>query len=260
MKKTLCIAVVLVTANPVLAQLTTPKVSVARWPQGKTAAVSLTFDDGVNTHLDVAGPILHKYGLNGTFFVNTGRKEWRNRKPEWQHLAAEGNELANHTVNHPCLLEEIEPHSQSYTPEMMEAEIRDAATEITTTANSHRGLTFAFPCGNMSFGMPSDQSKNEALYMTYVSRYAFGGRGYGSGGPQDPDEMNVLTITDLGSTEGRDSEALIAMARSAFEKKNWGVFCFHGVGGDWLSITPAALDGLATFLRQNSEIWVASCW
>jgi sialate O-acetylesterase len=109
--------------------------------------------------------------MSGTFFVNTGRLEWKRRKSEWHELAAQGNELGNHTVNHPCLLEQIEPHSQDYSPEMIEAEIRDTAAEITATANSHRGLTFAFPCGNMSFGMPADQS-NKTMVRSRGSRSA----------------------------------------------------------------------------------------
>jgi peptidoglycan/xylan/chitin deacetylase (PgdA/CDA1 family) len=131
---------ILVFSGIAFAQSEVPKVTIARWPQDRVAAVSLTFDDGLNSHLDVVGPLLKKHHLIGTFFINTGRAEWKNRKPEWQQLAAQGNEVGNHTVNHPCLLEEIVPHSQSYTPEMMEAEIRDAAAEITATTGSHRGL------------------------------------------------------------------------------------------------------------------------
>lgn len=248
----------LATVSVGLAQEAVPKVSVARWPGDRKAAISLTFDDAMNTHLDQARSILKKHQLVGTFFVSTGRREWKDRKPEWQALAAEGNELANHTVNHPCLLEIIQPHSQDYTPEMMEAEIRDAAADIAATTNSHRGLTFAYPCGDMSFGKPAEQAKNEALYLTYVSRYAFGGRGYKSGEPQDPDDMDVLTIPDLGVTEAKDSAALIAMAQTAVDAGNWGVFCFHGVGGEWLSVTTDAMDGLAGHLQRHPEIWTAS--
>jgi len=236
-----------------------PKISIARWPGDRKAAISLTFDDAMNTHLDQARPILKRHRLVGTFFVTTGKPEWQNRKTEWQALAAEGNELGNHTVNHPCLLEVIQPHSQDYTPEMMEAEIREAAAEIVTTTNSHRGLTFAYPCGNMSFGKPADQAKNEALYMTFVSRYAFAARGaVGAGSPEDPDEMDVLTISDLGTTEAKDAPALINMAEGAVAADNWGIFCFHGVAGEYLSITSDALDGLAAYLQPNSEIWTAS--
>jgi len=145
------------------AQTAAPAVTVARWPQDRVAAISLTFDDGINTHLDFVGPILKKHHLNGTFFVTTGMGPWEKRKPEWKQLAEQGNELANHTVHHPCLLAQIKPHSQDYTPAMMEAEIKDAAQQITQLLNSHRGLTFAYPCGNMSFGKPQDEVAKRCL-------------------------------------------------------------------------------------------------
>ena len=74
------------------AQSGAPSVSVARWPQDRTAAISLTFDDGIDTHLDHVGPILKKHHLNGTFFVATALGPWEKRKAEWKQLAADGNE------------------------------------------------------------------------------------------------------------------------------------------------------------------------
>src|SRR5215470_1355822 len=159
------------------AQNSSARVTVARWPQDRLAAISLTFDDGINTHLDFVGPILKKHHLKATFFVTTGRGPWEKRKTEWKHLALDGNELANHTVNHPCLLEQITPHSQDYTPAMFESEIRDAAFELAKTLSTARGLTFAYPCGNMSFGKPQDEVINAALYARYVSEHSFAARG-----------------------------------------------------------------------------------
>lgn len=239
------------------AQNSSPKVSVTRWPQDREAAISLTFDDGINSHLDFAGPIVKKHHLTGTFFVTTGMGPWEKRKPEWKQLAQDGNELANHTVHHPCLLAQITPHSQDYTPAMMESEIAGAAQDLAQSLNSNRGLTFAYPCGNMSFGKPGDEVKNAALYMRYVSEHSFGARGVGDR-PENPDELNVLDISDLGSTAGKDFVDLLHLAAPAFDGHNWGVYCFHGVGGDWLSITPEALDELSGYLERHPEVWTAT--
>jgi peptidoglycan/xylan/chitin deacetylase (PgdA/CDA1 family) len=239
------------------AQNPSPKVSITRWPQDRSAAISLTFDDGINTDLDHAGPILKKHHLNGTFFVTTGMGPWEKRKAEWKQLALDGNELANHTIHHPCLLAQITPHSQDYTPEMMDEEIAGAARELTQVAGSDRGLTFAYPCGNMSFGKPADEVKNAALYMRYVSEHSFGARGVGTG-PANPDELNVLDVHDLGPTADKGVVELLNLAEPAFQSHNWGVYCFHGVGGDWLSVSPDALDELAAYLERHSEIWKAT--
>ncbi len=239
------------------AQNFSPAVTVARWPQDRLAAISLTFDDGINSHLDFVGPILKKHHLHATFFVATAMGSWEKRQAEWKQLALDGNELANHTVHHPCLLEQITLHSQDYTPAMFEAEIRDAALDLAKTLNSSRGLTFAYPCGNMSFGKPQDEVANTALYLRYVSEHAFAARAV-SGGPVNPDELNVLAVADLGPTAGKGFPALLAQAEPAFASHNWGVFCFHGVGGDWLAITPEALDELAAYLERHPEIWTAT--
>ncbi|HKV63514.1 MAG TPA: polysaccharide deacetylase family protein [Candidatus Acidoferrum sp.] len=240
------------------AQTNAPAISVTRWPQDHLAAISLTFDDGINSHLDFVGPILKKHHLSGTFFVTTAMGPWEKRKLEWKQLALEGNELANHTVHHPCMLPQIKPHLQDYTPALMEAEVRDAAQQITQLLNSHRGLTFAYPCGNMSFGKPQDEVASAALYARYVSENSFGARGVGAGSPQNPDELNVLDVGDLGPTADKDSIALLAMAQPALRGHLWGVYCFHGVGGDWLSITQETLDEVAGYLERHSEIWTAT--
>lgn len=244
-------------ASFVSAQNSAPIVSVTRWPQDRASAISLSFDDGINTHLDVVGPMLKKHHLNATFFVTTGMGPWEKRKAEWKELADEGNELANHTVHHPCMLPQITPHSQDYTPEMMEAEIREAAQEISKVVPKQRGLTFAYPCGNMSFGKPPDEVKNAALYLRYVSAHAFGARAVGQGGA-NPDELNVLAINDLGATAGKDIPGLLDLAQPALRSHNWGVYCFHGVGGDWLSITKESLEGLTDYLERHPEIWTAT--
>jgi len=51
-----CVFVLFATAA--LAQDGIPKASVTRWPQDRAAAISLTFDDGIDTDLDFVEPIL----------------------------------------------------------------------------------------------------------------------------------------------------------------------------------------------------------
>ena len=40
------------------------------WPNRQLAAVSLTFDDGLQSQLDLAVPILEECAVRGTFYVN----------------------------------------------------------------------------------------------------------------------------------------------------------------------------------------------
>ena len=239
------------------AQTTAPP-TVTPWPGDHSAVISLTFDDAMETHLDNVGPILKKHGLHATFFVSTGSEAWRKRIREWRQLAAEGHEIGGHTVNHPCLLQQIEPHAQAYTPQMMEAEIRDGAESILREIRGTHGLTFAYTCGNLSFGPPADQARNAVLYQRYVSEHFFAARIYGWTGTVALDDLSVLTVPDLGFTEGHDFRALLVMADLALSNHRWGVFTFHGVGGQWLSVTSDALDELAGYLARHQEIWTAT--
>lgn len=67
--------------------------------------VSLTFDDGYANQYTNAGPILASHGMQGTFFVSTGflgssgYMTWS----QVSSLAAAGNEIGGHTLDHPDL-------------------------------------------------------------------------------------------------------------------------------------------------------------
>jgi peptidoglycan/xylan/chitin deacetylase (PgdA/CDA1 family) len=82
---------------------------VANWPLGRTAALSIRFDDSHPSHLSKAVPILREYGFKGTFMVNPGPKEPGSRQnyefetqhAEWAALMKQGDmELANHSAHH----------------------------------------------------------------------------------------------------------------------------------------------------------------
>jgi hypothetical protein len=82
---------------------------IANWPLGRSAALSICFDDSHPTHLSKAIPILREYGFKGTFMVNPGPKEPGSRQnyafetqlAEWEAVAKRGDmELANHSAHH----------------------------------------------------------------------------------------------------------------------------------------------------------------
>ncbi|MGO8786452.1 MAG: polysaccharide deacetylase family protein [Terriglobia bacterium] len=232
--------------------------TVTPWPQDRAAAVSLTFDDGLPTHLENAGPILKKHHLHGTFFVVTSSKTWTERADGWRRLAAEGNEIGSHTINHPCLLDDFKPNAKDYTAPMIRAELRDSARAITVRLEIHRGLTFAYPCCNMTFGPPADQARDQAVYLGMVAEYYFAARADNAGMPMNPPEMNPLTVTGLSRTVGVDGPGLLAMLPPIYRGHQWGVYTFHGIGGDGLTTSAEALDTLARHIEQHSEIWCAT--
>src|SRR5947207_8597586 len=69
----------------------------------KKAAVVLTYDDAVDQHLDNAIPVLDSLGLKASFYITGYSVSVRTRMTEWKQLAANGHELGNHTLYHPCV-------------------------------------------------------------------------------------------------------------------------------------------------------------
>jgi peptidoglycan/xylan/chitin deacetylase (PgdA/CDA1 family) len=51
----------------------TGKTQIMRWPDGKSGAVSITFDDGSVNQFKQAIPVLNSLKLPATFFIITGQ-------------------------------------------------------------------------------------------------------------------------------------------------------------------------------------------
>ena len=110
-------------------QATGLSLAIARWHDGRQAALSIRFDDSHPTHLSKAIPILREYGFRGTFMVNPGGKEpntrrrsdFEDHRAEWEACARQGDqEFANHSLHHRGAIGD----------EDTEAEIGDAAKAI----------------------------------------------------------------------------------------------------------------------------------
>lgn len=56
---------------------------ITKWQDGKTAAVSLTYDDNTINQFRVALPLMNKYGFKGTFYVITGSVPGSQFKPRY---------------------------------------------------------------------------------------------------------------------------------------------------------------------------------
>ena len=85
-----------------LAQADVPSHRRVAWPDGHQAAVSLTYDDGLDSQLANAAPELRRFGFKATFFLT--RENMEARVADWVALARQGHEIGDHTFHHPCIL------------------------------------------------------------------------------------------------------------------------------------------------------------
>ena len=87
------------------AQAWTSTHQITYFQGNKAGAVSFTFDDGYLGQATTAVSELNARGVKGTFFLITG-PDWISNNVSWatwQNVAAQGHEIASHTVTHPFL-------------------------------------------------------------------------------------------------------------------------------------------------------------
>jgi peptidoglycan/xylan/chitin deacetylase (PgdA/CDA1 family) len=71
-----------------------------QWPNGKTAALSLTFDDARVSQVDAGIPFLNKLETKATFYVLSSA--YTQRLEAWKAALKAGHEIAHHTKTHAC--------------------------------------------------------------------------------------------------------------------------------------------------------------
>jgi len=224
------------------------------WPNGARAAVNLAYDDALDSQLDHAIPALNRYGFKGSFYLTLASDTVRQRLDDWRAVAANGHELGNHTLFHPCSAsrpdrEWVEPqHDLDY---ITVAEMRERillANSMLHAIDGQAERTFTAPCGDLeAAGVPY----LEAVGPQFVAIKAYAGG-------VTPD-MNRVDPSFVGVTApvGLSGEQLIGIAREAADKGTMANFTFHGIGGDYLSVSREAHDELLRFLDQNRDMyWV----
>lgn len=74
---------------------------IAKWYGNKDAAVSLRFDDSLESHVNFVIPKLNEYGIKATFMINPGLGRYKKNKDFWENQVPKmGHELGNHTMHH----------------------------------------------------------------------------------------------------------------------------------------------------------------
>lgn len=225
------------------------------WPEGKKAAIVLTYDDAAPTHLDNAVPQLDEAGLKGTFFLNA-----RFGEPDvarWRAAAANGHELGNHTLFHPCpagsFAMEKQYESEGYSMAGLLAEVA-AMNTLLHALDGKTGRTMAVPCG---IPLAGGQSYIEPLRASGLIRYMRNNIGAGAV-ITDPDKLDPMDVPCRGFAESATAEDYIAFVKQVEASGGMAVIVFHGVGGDWLAVSNEAHRGLLKYLKEREAvIWTA---
>ena len=226
-----------------------------KWPGGKKSAIVLTYDDALLSQLNFAYPQLSKYGLKGTFFLD-GRFQEQDME-RWSEVSRNGNELANHSIYHPCSEKayKASAYSESYTPESMVREI-GIMNKLLHGLDGSKPRTYAYPCGaSLAGGVDyTAQLKSSGLI-----KYARAGSDRNHTVVTDFKNLDFFKVPSWGLAAKTEGTALIELVKDAQKAGGMAVFMFHGVGGDYIDVSAEAHEELLRYLSENKkDIWVGT--
>ena len=205
----------------------------------------------MQSHLDNAIPQLNAHGFRGTFFLNALYQ------PAlligFREAAQAGHELGNHTLNHPC------PLGYNWPPDQA-TEQYDSTRYINELQTMQAGLqqldgymgprTYAHPCSYHRIG-PDSQSVVPVLAGSDLINYArTGGSAIDVIHPFR--EYDPLLIPSYAVLEGHTSADLINYVEQAASVDGAAVFLFHGIGGEYITISSEEHETFRDYLQENS--------
>jgi peptidoglycan-N-acetylglucosamine deacetylase len=223
------------------------------WSAGKRVAVSLSFDDARLSQIDKGLDLLRPTGVKVTFYVSPDNV--MKRLESWKRAMANGHEIGNHTLTHPCsgnLAWSFQNPLENYTVEQMTQQIDEANTEIQRLLGV-RIATFAYPCGQKFVG----RGQAVKSYVPLVAERFLVGRGW------NDDYTNNPAFCDLAQAGGTvfddmDYIEMVELISKAAEQGRWVIFVGHEIGGKAPFTTDAtALAALCRYLQDPAQgVWV----
>jgi peptidoglycan/xylan/chitin deacetylase (PgdA/CDA1 family) len=226
------------------------------WPDGKKAAISLTFDDARPSQLAEGVPLFAELGTHVTFYLTASNIA--ERGPAWRHAASLGHELANHSTSHPCSgnFEWSRKNAlEEYTLDRMRADLLEANRAI-EAATGIKPTTFAYPCGQTFVG----RGANVTSYVPLVSELFVAGRGWQGETANDPEFVDLAQVMGY-PMDDVEFDELAPAIEMAIESGRWLVLAGHDIGtaaGPQVTRVSMLRDLLAELRRPERGVWVAT--
>ena len=207
-------------------------IAIAPYFHNKSAAVSLTFDDGTLEQYLHAVPALDKYGLKGTFFVNG--HNIHETQPSYSNcltyaavkdMSDRGHEVSNHTFNH------VKVTTIPIDSFRIELARNDSAIQVWT---GKRPVTFSFPNNSRTQELIDIAMKGRVGVRTFE-------KGFGQ------------------SKNHSSYDSMVSWTKDIIDEHDWGVMMFHGIesGYDYWD-EPEQFYGFLEYLNKNEDVWTAT--
>lgn len=224
------------------------------WPAGIRAAVSLAYDDALDSQLDNAIPALDRAGLKGSFYLQLSNPSVARRMADWRAAAARGHELGNHSLFHQCSAKvpghdfvQADRNLDTTTAGQMRDQVLVANTML-AALDGRAERTYTVPCGDR---LAAGRDYLPGIRAAFVGIKA----GENDGVVASMAELDPLAVPVL-APAGLSGKELIAIVERAGARGTMANFTFHGVGGDYLTTSKEAHDELVAWLAAHrGEYW-----
>jgi len=215
-----------------------------QWPQGHKVAISLSYDDALDSQLDNALPALNQRDLKASFYVVPLSEAFKNRIEEWKKLAQDGHELGNHTLFHACRKSQpgrdwVPVHNDlDNRPLLAMVDEVTVANTLLTAIEGNTVHTLTPPC--------YDQMAKDGNYVEAVKDLFIGVKGN-----EDPNFATLIAPSDI------SAEQIIAFIEKQPKNIKLVNVLFHGIGGDHLVTSTAEHAKFLDYLVTNKDkYWV----
>lgn len=224
-----------------------------QWPNGKIAALSLSFDDARGSQAETGVPLFNKFGIKATFYVLPGNVE--KDVAAWRAVLSAGHEIGNHSMTHPCSgnFQWSRWNSlEDYTLDRMEKELLDANAAIQQLLGV-KPATYAYPCGHSFVGRGTELKS----YIPLVAKHFIAGRQFITETCNDPSFCDLAHVCAFDS-DGETFAACKALVEQARRDGGWVIFAGHEIGNGKGQVTNTrALESLCAYANDPaSGIWV----
>jgi len=224
------------------------------WPEGKTIALSLSFDDARLSQVEGGTALLDEYGIKATFFVVPAQV--KERLQGWKEAVANGHEIGNHTLTHPCSGNypwSRQKALEDYTLKTIRDEMVASNAQIENLLGV-RPTLFAYPCGHTYVG----RGENTKSFVPVVTKLFFAGRTYRDNISNDPVFCDLSQLTGIDMDE-KDFEKILPLIERARQNGHWLILGGHEMGESGHQTTRLSmLRKLLEYARDPANgVWIA---
>lgn len=224
---------------------------IAKWRNFKTAALTITFDDGIRSQFTTAVPMLNERSLKGSFYIVTNYVG-KGFTPDWDTLnkvALEGHEIGSHSRNHANIANLA---SNAIFKDSLKRELLESRDVINRHIPCQKCETFCWPGGAVS---------PQAIFAAkkyYLSCRASGKLlNYGS----VQDFYNVQSMPIYHNTP---LATINTWVDQIIQLKGWMIERIHGIntGIDSTGYEPVPVNVLKNhwdhIVQRQNQLWVAT--